>query len=420
MEDTMRCRSATLSLVLVLVLMITVLGTPAHAAKDLILSIEPLSAAKLGEYSGDVRIALGEVVDDGFAESPEFLGVGPQAAYSILLEETRAESVKSAISHLLEETKLAADSTAEATYILDVKIVRLRSFIHQTFGRFRLRSEVFIEFTFKQGDTVAGRVLACGNSQNKAQFASKKKVEATYQFGFDDALYKLVGSETFKRLVGEGWQPGSGSAVGGEYNIERIKRDRFYGPSDLIRAEIAKAKRTMETGTSHLSLQDFVLKDPKFKPKEAVDVDFACGYLPELVREHLNSFFPGAFETIERRKEWQEGEAAAVLTGDLFRFKIGSFMKRAMIGFGAGKDKLESMVVIKDGASGDELFKLNFKASNWGAGWQTKRGQIRDMADQLARDLAFFLVETMVENYTYPEDLEVRFDGIPYPEKAGP
>ena len=410
----MRHRSKALALVGTIAVLLA-LGGPARAAKDLELSLKLPSAAQLGKYSGETRIALGDVVDDGFSEGPRFLGVGPQATYGILLVRTREESVTEAVSGLLEKTGLLAASPAEGTYTLDVRIVRLRSFIHQTFGRFRLRAEAFIEFTFKQGDSVAGRVLACGNSQNQAQFASKKKVEATYQFGFDDALYKLIRSETFVRLIGEGWQAGSGSAVGGEYKIGRVSRDRFYGPSDLIRGEVMKAQTLSTSGSAHLVLQDFELKDDKFKPSEVADIDFAGKYLPELVREHLEAFWPGAFETLERRREWAEREGAVVLTGDLLRFKIGSYMKRAMIGFGAGKDKLNAFVVLKDGASGEDLFKMNFASSNWGAGWQTKRGQIRDMADQLARDLAYFLVKTMVQDYAYPGDLEVRFDEIPYP-----
>jgi len=397
-----------------------VLATPAQAASDLELELRDLSAAQLGRNEGATRIALGEVVDDGFSESPNFLGMGPQATYAVLTAQTRQESVERAISHLLQETSLLAASPSEATYVLDVRIVRLRFFIHQTFGRFRLRSEVFIEFSFRKGDEVVGRVLACGNSQNQAQVASKKKVEATYQFGFDDALYKLLRSDTFLRLVGDGWKAGSGSAVGGEYNIDRISRDRFYGPSDLIRTEIGKARKVLKPGVSHIVLQDFDLKDDKYESGKDADPDFARTYLPELVREHLHAFFPGAFDVVEKRKEWEDKEGAAVLTGDLLRFKVGSYLKRALIGFGAGKDKLEATVVIKNGADGKDLFKMSFADSNWGAGWQIKRGQIRDMADQLARDLAYFLVKSLVGDYSYPADLEVCFDGAPYPEEGGP
>lgn len=390
------------------------LGLPAQAAKDFVLTLQSPTSENFGKYSGGTRIALGAVVDDGFAENPDFLGMGPQAIYSVLLSQTREDSVRTAVSQLLEETGLLAGTPAEATYTLDVTIRRLRFFVHQTIGRFRLRTEAFLEFTFRQGDAVVGRVLACGNSQNQAQFASKKKVQATYQYGFDDALYKLVQSETFTRILGDGWSPGSGSAEGGEYNVMRITRNRFYGPSDLIRTEIENARGAIEPDARRvLILQDFELKDEKYKTRKDADPDLAERYLPELLREHF-AFFPGAFESIERRGEWEKAEGL-VVTGDLLRFKIGSYMKRALVGFGAGKDKLEAVVRVKDGVTGDELYKLHFKSSAWGEGWQFKRGQIRDMADQLARDLAFFLVEIGTTKYSYPEELEVRFDDIPYP-----
>jgi hypothetical protein len=402
------------SMVPIVVFTLLALGLPARAAKDLVLTLQPPASTNFGKYSGEARIILGAVVDDGFTEGPHFLGMGPQAAYSVFLNQTREESVRAAVSHLLEEAGLVPDTPAEATHTMDVTIRRLRFFIHQTFGRFRLRSEVFLEFTFRQEDAVAGRVLACGNSQNHAQFASKKKVQATYQYGFDDALYKLVESETFSRILGDGWSSGSGSAEGGEYKIMRITRNRFYGPSDLIRTEIENARSAIEPDARRvLILQDFELKDEKYKTRKDADLELARRYLPELLREHL-VFFPGAFDVVERRAEWEHAEGL-VVTGDLLRFKIGSYMKRALIGFGAGKDKLEAMVQFRDGATGEELYRLDFKSSAWGAGWQMKRGQIRDMADQLARDLAFFLVEVGTTGYSYPEDLEVRFDDIPYP-----
>lgn len=389
------------------------LGLPVHAAADVELALEPLTPTDYGTYSGERRIALGEVVDDGFAESPRFLGMGPQAMYSVLLTQQRDESVRAAVSQLLDGTGLLAATPDDAAYTMDVSIRRLRFFIHQTAGRFRLRTEAFLEFTFRQGDSVVGRVLACGNSQNQAQFASKKKVQATYQYGVEDALYKLVRSETFARIVGEGWAPGGGSAEGGEYKIARITRNRFYGPSDLIRGEIETAKHKLEGARPVLILQDFQLLDDQYETRKDADPALAKRYLPELVREHL-VFFPGAFEVVERREEWAERDGL-VVTGELIRFKIGSFMKRALVGFGAGKDKLEAVVYLKDGASGEILHRLDFKSSSWGDMWQLKRGQIRDMADQLARDLAFFLVEIGTEDYAYPEGLEVLFDGIPYP-----
>lgn len=200
--------------------------------------------------------------------------------------------------------------------------------------------------------------------------------------------------------------------------MERIDRDKFYGPTDLARLQVSNAREAlMGVDATTLILQDFAMKDEKFVAKEDSDPEFAAAYLPELVRVHLEAFYPGAFPRIGRRAEWQDGEGL-VLTGDLLRFKIGSFAKRAWIGFGAGKDLLEAAVVLREGAGGEELFRLMVVSSNWGAGFQVKKGQIRDMAEQAARDIAFLLVQAAVPDYAYPDGLEVAFDGEPYPPRT--
>lgn len=384
--------------------------------KDLEITLVRPEARYFGSYSGTARIALGEVHDEGFAEAPNFLGVGPQAMYAVTLQGTRAEVIGTTVSRLLEATGLAA-APDSADYVMDMVIRRNRFFITQTAVKFRLRSEVFLEFTFRQGDSVAGRVLACGNSQRKTQIASQTKVEATYQVGLNDALSKLLNSETFQGLVGEGWR--SSTERWGNPEITQIDRNKFYGPSDTAQAQIRRLRAVLqEVDATRLVLQDFALKDETYKQKQDSDPELASSYVPELVREHLQSFFPGAFETVVRRSEWQTGQGI-VVAGDLLRFKIGSYMKRSMIGFGAGKDKLEAEIFFKDGASGDELFKLDLLSSNWGADFQIKKGQIRDIADQAARDISYLLVQALVPEYSYPEDLEVAFDDLPYPSEGG-
>ena len=379
--------------------------------KDLVIELMPPEAQYFGSYAGATRIALGEVRDEGFIEAPDFVGVGPEAVYAVVLAGGREGAIRSAVSKLLEVTGLAA-APGDADYLLDVVIRRNRFFINQTAIKFRLRSEVFLEFTLRQGDTVVGRVLACGNSQRKTQLASKAKVEATYQVGLNDALSKLVKSDTFRRLVGEGWTPAT--ARWGNPEITPIDRDKFYGPSDTAQAEVYPARLALvDVDPKTLVLQDFALMDQKYLEDKGADPELAASYLPELVRVHLGAFFPGAFATVERRGEPQPGDGV-VLAGNLLRFKIGSFAKRVWIGFGAGKDKLEAEVLFQDGA-GQELFKLDIVSSNWGAGFQIKKGQLRDIADQAARDIAYLLVQALVPDYTYPPDLEVAFDGLPYP-----
>lgn len=382
--------------------------------EDMLISLDFPNADRLGTYAGNVTIALGEVKDEGFAEDPSYLGMGPQATYTISIKDGRIGSVRRGVTHVLKEIGMLTESSQEASYNLDVNIFRDHFTTHQTAGRFRLRTEVFLEFVFRQGNTIKGRVHACGNSETHAQVASKKKIEETYQIGFNDALYKLLNSKTFLGIAGEGWKPAAPQEKTGEYKTTRIQKDKFYGPTDEIQIEVTKAASvTGSLKPSRIIIQDFALAETEKMDKDVSDPEFARIFLPELIREHLNAYYPGAFRSIERRAEWEEKEGI-VVTGELLRFKLGSFMKRVMIGFGAGKDKLEAGITFKDGSTGNVLHSYRSLSSNWGAGWQVKQGQLRDMCDQLAWDIAFFLVKSFVPDYTPPEDLEFLFDDTLY------
>lgn len=106
--------------------------------------------------------------------------------------------------------------------------------------------------------------------------------------------------------------------------------------------------------------------------------------------------------------------AKKTLAESLRRAGLLAGTTRIWVGFGAGKDKLEGQISISD-ATGHALAAFPVLLSNWGAGWQFKQGQIRDMIDQLARDVAYFLVRTARPGYKPPEDLEILFDDTPYP-----
>ena len=406
----MRTRSKVTASILSLLAGIFLPVSICSAREPLEISLTLPGSASLGTHSGKARIMLGQVSDEGFAENTSYLGMGPQSIYTIQLTDSREETVKKAILHLLKETGLLAASPQEATATLDVRIVRNHFTTHQTAARFRLRSEVFLDFSFKRGNAAAERVLACGNAETHAQIATKEKIKAVYQAGINDALFKLVNSKTFARLVGEGWKPGSRSDESSKYEITRIDKASFYGPTDSIQEEVKKASTALESKRArHVILQDFVLKDTDYSEKEDADPKFASRLIPELVRENLNAFYPGAFETIDRGSQGGIAESVEV-SGDLLKFKVGSFYKRALIGFGAGKDKLEITVVFNESGTTKELYTLHILSSGWGAAWQMKRGQVRDMADQAGRDIAYFLVTTLVPGYSPPTDLEVCFD----------
>jgi hypothetical protein len=372
------------------------------------------AAAELGAYTGTVGFVVGEVKDATFAESTSHVGMGPQSIYEIVTMGTRADTVREGVTEAFRRAGLLAATPGQDAVTVDVTVRRMHSQTHMTFGRFRLRSEIFLEFAFHRGDAALGRVLAAGNAQEYAQIASEKKYREVYQVAFNDAIHKVFNSRTLAGLAGAGWAPAPAPAVSGDKHAVRIMKDEFYGPTDWIQGEVARAAPAMQAAAPApvLLLPDFELDRVSGKKNSPVaSPAFAKALLPELIREHLDAFFPGAFAQVQRAPA---GAAGLTVAGDLEDFRVGNFYLRNAIGFGAGKDKLEGTVAFKD-AGGQTLHEVHVLSSNWGAGWQTKRGNIRDMADQLARDVAYFLVKTRVPDYRPPADLEVLFDATPYP-----
>jgi hypothetical protein len=237
------------------------------------------------------------------------------------------------------------------------------------------------------------------------------------QVAFNDAVHKLFNSRTLARLAGAGWTPVPAPKVSGDKSATRIAKDEFYGPTDraIEEADAATASMRPAAALDTLRLPDFALDHVAGELHTAVsDADYARALLPALVEEHLNAFYPGAFATIARGDAATSGPGL-VVAGDLDNFRVGNVALKMWVGFGAGKDELKGRVDFKDGASGATLHGFNAGSSNWGAGWQSKNGTIRDMADQMARDIAYFLVKTTRPDYRAPNDLEVLFDDTPYP-----
>ena len=387
------------------------------APKDLTVAPALPPASALGAYSGSTSFALGEVKDATFSESPTHVGIGPAAMYQIVTAKPRAETTRAALADAFGRVGLLAKAPAEPTYTVDVTLRRFRTQTHAGFARFRLRSEIFLEFDFRQAGQSVGRVLAAGNSQQYAQLANKGKYEDAFQVAFNDAVHKLFNSRTLARLAGAGWAPVPAPLVSGEKSATRIAKDEFYGPTDRALAEAAAAATSMQAGAGldTLRLPDFALDRVGGDQKSAVaDADYARALLPALIEEHLNAFYPGAFTTIARGPAATSGPGL-VVDGNLDNFRVGNRALQVWVGFGAGKDELKGRVDFKDGATGAALHGFNAGSSNWGAGWQSKKGTIRDMADQLARDIAYFLVRTTRPNYQPPQDIEVLFDATPYP-----
>jgi hypothetical protein len=160
----------------------------------------------------------------------------------------------------------------------------------------------------------------------------------------------------------------------------------------------------------------------------------ACECLPALIQEHLEAYYPHAFDVIERRAEWQPAEAL-VVTGEIHRFNMGS-----------ANTRLEADIHFKDGRSGETLYTLPVRMGgglNWATGlaalgaigaagasgaydptnpvntWRNAEvasqvagvaPAMRDMEDDVARAAAYLLVAGLLPDYEPPADLEIAFD----------
>jgi len=408
------------SLVVVWGFFVLVPGTSIAGKPDLVVEVVLPGAEYLGSYNGAKRITVGEVRDQVFADTPSFLGMGLEARYPVRVPESREATVRQLTTDFLRTTSLLADEPREADYVLDVTIRRGRFHLRKATKRGYLRSEIFVEFAFRGGDRDAQQVLACGNAEVRAQILTRKKMETAVKAGFVDVFQKLAASTTLSDLLGSGWVPSVKPVPQGEKEnpIFRISRDKAYGPTDHAREMLAVAPAELrDLNVRHLRLEDFEISDEDYLKREDADPGFAKRYLSATIREHLDSFFPGVFDSIELG-DGMDGSETLVVSGDLQRLKFGSFSKRKWVGMGAGKDKLDVDCFLRPGGSQEAMVSLDMRSSNWGAGWQGKRGSLRDMADQTARDVAFYLVQTLAPDYTYPHGLEVLFDDLPYPPAA--
>lgn len=260
---------------------------------------------------------------------------------------------------------------------------------------------------------------------------SRKVLTATYLEAFDDALHKLFDSHTLADLLGEGWRPGSQR----EGQKVATAASQIPSASEFKPVEEARALEALQSReASRLVLEDFIIEDSKFLEREDADADSLGHYLPRLVQEHLGAFHPGALEARMSNGE-VPAEGDLVLTGQVLRYKKGNIWKKSMIGYGAGKDKLDVAVQLRDGDSGEVTLDLHRVSSDWGgSAWSQQRpgkpgvsaslsfsgpkgGPVAEMADQLARDLASFLVRHLTDGYEYPEDLEVVADWV---DRRGP
>ena len=409
---------------LVPILGLVVLGaaaSPLIAAEDLILTPAPPSARLQSHYEGPVRIAVGTVSDGTTCLRPGLMGVGPVGKYGVFLDESWAEATSKALEQMLETTGLLATDPAQASHTVDVVLRRSHLF---TASR-PATGQVFLEFVFRHDAEIEGRLLTCGMAERSPFRVSQKTIATVYQEAFEDALLKLFESQTLATLLGEGWHP----------EVERQRTRRPAGGPAAGAFRKAEERQAPEALRAHraarLLLREFEVEDAKALVREGAEAPDLGHYLPVLVREHLEAFYPGALESAMAADE-EPTAGDVVVSGQILRFKKGNIWKKSMIGYGAGKDKLDVVVQLRDGASGEELLELHRVSSDWGtSAWsQAPAGQpgfslrltgplggpVEEMADQMARDLASFFVRHLADDYQYPEDLEVIVD---WPEEGG-
>ena len=387
---------------------------PLAAGEDLVLALKEPPAERVGRYEGPLRIALGTVSDGTVAMRPGLVGVGPQARYLVLVEGSWPEILRAATERVLGHSGLLADHPDEASHGIDLVLRRG----HLSNPGSSVFAEVFIEFTLRHGSEVAGRILTRGVAKRKPLRVSRRTVELVFQEAFEDAFLGLLRSRTFTALVADGWRPAKGSAhrPAGSASASEVLQSvaRFQGPKEKRVAEALAAHRA-----SRVVLKEFSVEDPKYT--ETGDGSAPLGhYLPGLVLEHLRAYHPGVLEAVL----WEgEGpvEGDLVVSGQVLRFKKGNLWKKSMIGYGAGKDKLEVAVQLRDGGSDETLVELKRVKSDWGvSGLQQptqpgfsltlsgpQSGPVEEMADDLARDLAAFLARHLAPDPGRPPGVEL-------------
>ena len=397
---------------------ILVFATQADAgllSRTVEVSVVPLKSSAPEVYGGASSIALGRVVDDAYAETPDFLGMGVESAYRVVVHGGRVSSVTEGVVQVLQSAGVLALSSDAASHTVNVFIRRNRFSVD---GKL-LRAEVFLEFVFLRDGSPVGRVLACGNAERKHPVVTTGKTlaKSAYRSAFNNALNKLLQSTTLAEVLGPGWKPGAELGAEKDRKITRISRDQLYGPTEFTQDELVPrvAPLLRGLGSQKLVLLDLEVKDSKYLKKRKADPQFASSLLPGLLRERLQAFYPGAFSTIERRRTWEPGEDSLVVSGEVLQFNPG----RAKTGYVAnlqfrdGKtDELLHTMQISEGSSAVPGI-VALSLTGWGFVEITTG--LRDMHDDIARELAYLLVKTLPEDYAYPEDLEVNFDDLPYP-----
>ncbi|HUP62802.1 MAG TPA: DUF4410 domain-containing protein [Thermoanaerobaculia bacterium] len=393
----MRLRATALAFVLCL------FAFTAVAREDLYIKSTFKGLTYYGTFEKGVPIAIGKVVDRRSVADRRFLGKGPNGIYEIFSQDPPETYVKAALQDSLESLGLAAREGESPALTVNAEIWRAHLWVRMG-ARARLRGEIHVRFLLERGGEPAGTVSVIGNSEIKGQVVTKARWNALFEATVYNLMEKFAASETLtKALPAEVTASVKKSATPKpeKYNAAEIEAI-FYGPTELV----GKLPKVDLTGYDVVEIRDFKLTDTNFKGDVTATQKMVPGAVMDRIGGRYPTLFRGATFGDTTVGDPSKGKKL-VIEGDLPQVAAGSFMRRSLIGFGAGRVQLSMNVKLVDGESGKELATLEMKSLNWGAGWQTDEGELEDMVDRMAADLAYYLVNQHNPKYKTEEE-EIR------------
>lgn len=359
-----------------------------------------------GAFEKTVPVAVGEVADRRSVSDRKFLGKGPNGVYEIYSQDPPETYLRAALQESLKSLGLAAPEGVKPEITVDAEVWRSHVWVRMG-ARARLRCEINVRFLVSRVGKPASAVSVIGNSEIKGQVVTKERWKALFDQALYDTMEKFAASQTLaKALPAEviaSFKKSATPAPEARYKAAEIETAKFYGPTELV----SKLPKVDLSGYDILEIREFKLTDKDFKG----DVAATQRMMPGAVMDRIGGRYPTLFRAVSFG-DVKLGTPPAkgsrlVIEGDLPQVAAGSFMKRAIIGFGAGRVSLDMNLRLIDGESGKELAKLDMKSRNWGAAWQSDEGELEDMVDRMASDLAYYLVAQHNPSYK-TEDEEVR------------
>ena len=379
------------------------LALTASAREDLYIQSTFKGLTYHGKYASGVPVAIGKVVDRRSVADRRFLGKGPNGIYEVFSQEPPEAYIKAALQEALGSLGLAATGGAQPALTVNAEIWRTHLWVRMG-ARARMRGEMHVRFELERAGKSLGTVSAIGNAEIKGQIVTKARWNALFEATLYDLMEKFASSETLKKALPQETVASFAKAATPKpekYNAAEIEAI-FYGPTDLV----GKLPKVDLTGYDVVEIRDFKLTDTNFKG----DVNTTQKMVPGAVMDRIGGRYPTLFRgaTFGDVKVGDPSKGKKlIIEGELPQVAAGSFMRRSLIGFGAGKVQLVMNVKLIDGDSGKELAALDMKSLNWGAGWQSDEGELEDMVDRMAADLAYYLVNQHNPKYKTDEE-EIR------------